>query len=114
LVPVPGFGLGASAVQQTLSAKRDSGRAVTAVLLGTDQDPAVAAALRHALGDKDPSVRAAAIQAIALNNDPAMRSEIVPLLSDKKQPVRLWAAAGFLRLQALKDSQAYGDGKEGH
>jgi HEAT repeat protein len=105
LAPVPGVGFGVASVQQTLSHKRDSGRAVTAMLLETDPDPAVVAALRHALADKDASVRAAAVEAIALGNDPGMQENVVPMLRDRKREVRLWAAACYLRLQALKDRQ---------
>jgi len=35
-----------------------------------------------------------------------MQADIAPLLEDKNQPVRLWAAAGYLRLEGLKSSQA--------
>jgi HEAT repeat protein len=106
LAPVPGLGFGVSSVQHTFFGKHESGRAVTAMLLATDDDPEATAALRTALHDKDEAVRIAVIQAIALRNDPAMQADIAPLLEDKNQPVRLWAAAGYLRLEGLKSSQA--------
>jgi HEAT repeat protein len=72
------------------------------LLLGQDKDQQTLAALRDALTDKDWSVRAAAVHSIALRNDSSLQKDIVPLLEDNKEPVRLRAAAGYLRLQAIK------------
>ena len=100
--PVPGLGAGVSSLQGILSDPSVSGRAATALLLSTDQDPEVLHALQDALGDKDWSVRAAAVHAIALRNDPALESSLVPLLDDKKEAVRVRAAAGYLRLESIQ------------
>jgi HEAT repeat protein len=102
LAPVPGLGAGVSSMQGLLTDPGVSGRATAALLLGQDKDQQTLAALRDALTDKDWSVRAAAVHSISLRNDPSLQPDIVPLLADNKEPVRLRAAAGYLRLQAIK------------
>ena len=102
LAPVPGLGEGISSLQGILSDPGVSGRAATALLLGTDKDPKVLEALEDALSDKDWSVRAAAAHALALRNDPALEKDLLPLLDDKKEGVRVRAAAACLRLEWIK------------
>jgi len=103
--PIPGLGAGLSSVQGILSDPSVSGRAATALLLSMDEDPDVLPALQDALTDKDWSVRAAAAHAIALRNDPALEPDLLPLLEDKKEAVRVRAAAGYLRLEAIKSTR---------
>ena len=103
--PVPGLGAGVSSLQGILSDPSVSGRAAAALLLSADKDPEVIQALQDALTDKDWSVRAAAVHAIALRNDPSLEPFLVPLLEDKKEAVRVRAAAGYLRLEGIKDVQ---------
>jgi HEAT repeat protein len=100
--PVPGLGLGLSSLQGILSDPGVSGRAATALLLSSDQSPEILQALEDALTDPDWSVRAAAVHSIALRDDPALEADLVPLFDDKKEAVRVRAAAGFLRLEAVK------------
>jgi HEAT repeat protein len=50
-----------------------------------------------ALGDKDQVVRAAAVKALADYHDKATQMAVYALLTDSKQPVRLTAAAAYLR-----------------
>ena len=100
--PVPGLGAGVSSVQGILSDPSVSGRAATALLLSTDKTPEVLQALRDSLGDSDWSVRAAAVHALSVRNDPALETDLIPLLDDKKEAVRVRAAAGYLRLEAIK------------
>jgi hypothetical protein len=102
MAPVPGLGAGISSMQGILSDANISGRAATALLLGTDKDTQVLLALREALNDKDWSVRAAAAHAIALRNNPALAADLVPVFEDKAQAVRVRAAAGYLRLEGIK------------
>ena len=102
LVPVPGIGAGVSSLQGILSDGSVSGRAVAALLLSTEKSLAVLQALRDALTDSDWPVRAAAVHAIAVRNDPALTADLAPLLEDKKEAVRVRAAAGYLRLDALR------------
>jgi HEAT repeat protein len=103
--PFPGIGAGVSSLQGILSDPSVSGRATTALLLSTDRHPDVLPALQDALADKDWSVRAAAVHAIALRNDPDLESDLVPLLEDKKEAVRVRAAAGYLRLEAIRSTR---------
>ncbi len=100
--PVPGLGAGVSSLQGILSDQGVSGRAATALLLSTDNDPEVLLALEDALTDKDWSVRAAAVHAIALRNNPALEKDLLPLFEDKKEAVRVRAAAGYLRLESIE------------
>lgn len=102
--PFPGLGAGISSLQGILSDPSVSGRAAAALLLSADKRPEVLQALQDALGDSDWSVRAAAVHAIAVRNDPALESDLVPLLDDKKEAVRVRAAAGYLRLEAIRST----------
>jgi HEAT repeat protein len=79
-----------------------SGRASAALLLGADRAPATLEALKDALKDNDASVRAAAVHSLSLRNDPALKVVLEPMLEDTKEPVRLRAAAGYLRLSAIQ------------
>jgi len=106
LAPVPGLGAGVSSLQGILADSGTSGRAATALLLGSDRSPEVMAALQDALEDSDGSVRAAAVHAIAVRNDRSKMAILIPLLDDKKDAVRLRAAAGYLRLEAVQPPQA--------
>jgi HEAT repeat protein len=99
--PIPGLGTGVSSLQGILSDPTISGRAATALLLATEKDPRVLAALVDALQDKEGSVRAAACHAIALRNDRTLEKDLIPMFDDKKPAVRLRAAAGYLRLESL-------------
>ncbi len=101
LAPVPGLGEGISSLQGILADPSMSGRAATALLLASDKDPRVQAALIDALEDKEASVRAAACHSLALRNDRKLEKELIPLLEDKKASVRLRAAAGCLRLESI-------------
>ena len=110
--PVPGLGAGISSVQGILSDPGVSGRAATALLLSVDKSPEILQALEDALADPDWSVRAAAVHAIAVRNDPALKADLVPLLDDKKEAVRVRAAAGYLRLEAINSTSAKSTGKQ--
>lgn len=101
--PIPGLGTGVSSMQALLSDPGTSGRATAALLLGKDQDDQTLQALRDAIGDKDWSVRAAVAHSLALRDNPALEADLKPLLSDKSEPVRLRAAAGYLRLEEIKN-----------
>lgn len=104
--PVPGVGGGISSVQGILSDSGSAGRAVAALLLSTEMSPGVLEALRGALDDSAWSVRAAAVHAIAIRNESSLQADLIPLLDDKKDAVRVRAAAGYLRLEALKSVRA--------
>jgi HEAT repeat protein len=100
--PVPGLGMGIASMQQIMMDPGTSGRAAAALLVGREKDAATTAALKDALYDKDWRVRAAAVHSLALRNDPGLRPDLEPLIDDDKEDVRLRAAAGILRLSALR------------
>ncbi len=100
--PVPGLGMGIASMQHILTDPNTSGRAAAALLVGRNRDAATTAALKEALYDKDWRVRAAAVHSLALRNDARLRSDLEPLIEDDKEEVRLRAAAGMLRLSAIR------------
>jgi hypothetical protein len=102
--PVPGVGAGVSSLSGILLNPGVSGRAVAALLLSREHSPEVLKALRNALTDADWSVRAAAVHAIAIRNDPSLEPDLIPLFEDKKEAVRVRAAAGYLRLEAIRQA----------
>jgi len=104
LAPVPGLGTGVSSMQALLSDAGTSGRAAAALLLEKEKDDQTLAALRDALQDKDWSVRAAAVHSLALQDNPDREEDIAPMIDDKSEPVRLRAAAGYLRLEQIKNA----------
>jgi HEAT repeat protein len=101
-VPVPGLGQGIASMQGILTDSGVSGRATAALLLANDKNPATLEALKDALSDKNGSVRAAAVHSLSLRNDPALIDDLEPMLQDDKEPVRLRAAAAYLRLSAIR------------
>jgi len=101
-VPLPGFGQGVASIEELLSDPNVSGRASAALLLGKDRDSATVEALKEALYDKDWRVRAAAVHSLALQNNPARKPDLARLVDDDKEEVRLRAAAGWLRLDAIR------------
>jgi len=105
-IPVPGLGEGIASMQGILASSAVPGRAIAALLLGADRDPATIDALEDALTDSDSSVRAAAVHSISLRNDPSLKKQLEPLLQDDKESVRLRAAAGYLRLSAISAGRA--------
>ncbi len=102
--PVPGLGVGVSSMQALLSDPSVSGRATALLLLERDKDDQTLTAVKEALQAKDWSVRAAAVHAMVLRDDPTFQADIVPLLDDKSDGVRLRAAAGYLRLETIKNA----------
>jgi len=99
LFPLPGLGLGLSSLQGILSEPDSTTRAAALLLLEHTRDPALADAVLSALSAKEWPVRAAAAHVIAVHPFPQYRDKLVGLLDDKKEPVRLRAAAAYLRLQ---------------
>lgn len=104
LAPVPGLGEGVSSMEALLSDPSVSGRATAALLLEMDKDPETLAALKDSLQAKDWSVRAAAVHALVMRDEPAFQTDIIPLLDDKTEAVRMRAAAGYLRLETVKNA----------
>jgi HEAT repeat protein len=104
VAPVPGLGAGVSSMQALLSDPAVSGRAAAVLLLEKDKDEQTLIALKDALQDKEWSVRAAAVHAMVLRDDPALQTDIVPLIDDKTEAVKLRVAAGYLRLETIRNT----------
>jgi HEAT repeat protein len=102
--PVPGLGAGVASMQALLSDPSVSGRATAVLLLEKDKDPQTISAEKDALQDKDWSVRAAAVHALVLRDNPTFETDILPLIDDKNEAVRLRVAAGYLRLETIKNT----------
>lgn len=102
---VPGLGRGVSSLEGMLLDNELSGRAGTALLLSSDNDPKIVAALREGLTDKTWSVRAASAHAIALQNNTDLQSDLIPLLDDKKEAVRVRASAAYIRLELIRSEK---------
>ena len=105
-IPLPGVGEGVASMQGSLASSGVSGRASAALLLGADKDPATIDALKDALSDKEGSVRAAAVHSLSLRNNPTFKAQLETLLEDSSEPVRLRAAAGYLRLSSIEETTA--------
>jgi HEAT repeat protein len=97
--PVPGLGLGLSSAQGILSEPDASSRAAALLLIGNTHDPALKDAVASAFTDKEWSVRAAAANLSATHPFPEFQQRLVTLLDDDKDPVRLRAAAAYIRLE---------------
>jgi HEAT repeat protein len=102
--PVPGLGAGVSSMEALLTDPATSGRATAVLLLEKEKDDQTLAAVKEALQDKEWSVRAAAVHALVLRDDPAFQTDIVALIDDKNEGVKLRVAAGYLRLETIKNT----------
>lgn len=89
------FGFGLSAVEYARKNGADSARAVAIDDLAEVHTQEIRNVLLDALTDKDPAVRAAAAK--GLGQWPDAAGKIAPLLDDSKTPVRLTAAAAYIR-----------------
>ena len=91
------FGVGITAFEFIHQSGGDLARVSAIVQMAKDRTEPVHKKLLAALADKNPAVRAAAAAALADYHDSATSMAIYPLLADKKYPVRLIAAAAYLR-----------------
>jgi HEAT repeat protein len=99
---VPFAGIGWDAWRYTHKKDPHPVRAVAAILLAHDPDPATGRALvKAALNDKDWIVRAAALEALAQRGDVTLEDKIEISLFDTNAHVRFTAAATVIRLSAL-------------
>ena len=92
------FGIGLSAIEYARKNGGDTARAATIGLLSEHRTPAIHKEITEALSDKDPAVRAAAARALGEWPDASTTKALEPLIDDSKLPVRLTAAAAYLRL----------------
>ena len=94
------FGFGVSAIEYARKNGGDSGRATALDLLSEEHSEAVHDALIDALDDHEAAVRVAAAKGLAKwpGSDTAKR--LLPFFDDEKLPVRLTAAAAYIRSQS--------------
>jgi hypothetical protein len=91
------FGFGITAIQFMHQSGGDLARASAIETIAQEHTPPVHNELLAALADKDPAVRAAAAKGLVDYRDPATSSALYTLFADPKYPVRLTAAAAYLR-----------------
>jgi HEAT repeat protein len=91
------FGFGITAYEYIHKNGGDSARVSAVEQIAQEKTEPVHKELVAALGDKDPAVRAAAAKALVEYRDNATSLAIYALFADPKYPVRLTAAAAYLR-----------------
>jgi len=91
------FGYGITAFEFIHQSGGDLTRVTAIEQISQEKTAPIHKELLAALADKDPAVRAAAAKALADYHDKATSMAIYPLFADKKYPVRLTAAAAYLR-----------------
>lgn len=91
------FGFGITAFEFIYQNGGDLARVSAIEQIAKERTEPVHKKLLAALADKDPVVRAATAEALADYHDSATSMTIYPLFADKKVPVRLIAAAAYLR-----------------
>jgi HEAT repeat protein len=91
------FGYGITAFEFIHQSGGDLTRVAAIEQISQEKTDPIHKELLAALADKDPAVRAAAAKALADYHDQATSMAIYPLFADKKYPVRLTAAAAYLR-----------------
>lgn len=91
------FGFGITAYEYIRKSGGDLSRVSAIELLSEGRTEPIHKELLAALQDKDPAVRAAAAKSLADYSDKPTQLAVYMLLTDSKQPVRLTAAAAYLR-----------------
>jgi len=91
------FGYGITAFEFIHQSGGDLTRVAAIEQISQEKTDPIHKVLLAALADKDPAVRAAAAKALGDYHDKATSNAIYPLFADKKYPVRLTAAAAYLR-----------------
>lgn len=91
------FGFGITAVEYMRKNGGDNARVLAIQQLSQENTAPVRSELIAALTDKDPAVRAAAATAVASYRDRSVPGALLPLFDDTKAPVRLTAAAAYIR-----------------
>ncbi len=91
------FGFGIAAIDYMRKNGGDDARVSAIEMLAQEKTAPVRNELIAALGDKDPSVRAAAAKALGGDRERSIPSALLPVFDDEKVPVRLTAAAAYIR-----------------
>ena len=100
------FGFGITAYEFIKQNGGDLARVSAIELLAQERTEPIHDELVAALGDKDLTVRAAAAKALMDYHDKKTQIAVYALLADSKQPVRLTAAAAYLRTTGVPDKPA--------
>jgi HEAT repeat protein len=100
------FGFGITAYEYMRKNGGDQSRVTAIEELAKLKTNPIRRELVAALADKDPSVRAAAAKALGEYHDKSTAGALLNLLSDSKQPVRLTAAAAYIRSTGKASSVA--------
>jgi hypothetical protein len=91
------FGFGLTAIEYMRRSGGDFARVSAIELVSQERTEPIHKELVAALRDKDPAVRAASAKALVDYHDKETSKAIYALFADPKQPVRLTAAAAYLR-----------------
>jgi HEAT repeat protein len=91
------FGFGIAAIDYMRKNGGDDARVSAIELLAEEKTAPVRNELIAALGDKDPAVRAASAKALGSDRERSIPSALLPVFDDEKAPVRLTAAAAYIR-----------------
>jgi hypothetical protein len=91
------FGFGITAYEYIHKNGGDTARALAIEQIAQEKTAPIRTTLIGALDDKDPTVRAAAAKALGAYRDRSVAKALGALFDDPKLPVRLTAAAAYLR-----------------
>jgi HEAT repeat protein len=106
------FGYGITAYEYIRKNGGQSARAAAVEELAQERTAPIHKELIAALADKDAAVRAASAKALVDYRDHATSMAIFALLQDPKQPVRLTAAAAYLRTTGVPGPSAAAAARE--
>ncbi len=91
------FGFGIAAIEYMRKNGGDDARVSAIEQFSEEKTAPVRNELIAALGDKDPAVRAAAAKALGSDRERSIPGALLPVFDDEKAPVRLTAAAAYIR-----------------
>ncbi|MEO6910573.1 MAG: HEAT repeat domain-containing protein [Edaphobacter sp.] len=91
------FGFGVSAIEYMRKNGGDEARVSAIEQLSQEKTAPIRNELIAALTDKDPAVRAAAAKALGSYRKRSISDALLPVFDDEKAPVRLTAAAAYIR-----------------
>jgi len=91
------FGFGITAIEYLRKNGGDDARVSAIEQLSEEKTQPIRKELIDALTDKDPAVRAAAAKALGSYREKSIPSALLPVFDDAKAPVRLTAAAAYIR-----------------
>jgi HEAT repeat protein len=100
------FGIGIAAVEYARKNGGDSTRATAIDLLAEQHTPAVHQEFLDGLKDKDPIVRAASAKALGQWPGAETAAAVALLFDDSKLPVRVTAAATYIRVSGARRAPA--------